>query len=159
MDLTFQRISQMPKRNTSLFMSEYLQSQRTLQKHFVAEGVVESRSWDTSHEAASPCTEKHGALTASSRALGDFLLGTPLLKPRAASTTKRKAPLQMLENPRLKANISCTRATPLERRSESPDSPVVLDIAQESTSDHKKFEKQPVRKAKPGDLNKSNSEL
>lgn len=71
--LTSDNLSSIPRRNNILFLSDYLQEQHSHAKEYASEGLF---SWNLHSESP-------GQKTMAKTTLDDFILRTPVLKPRA----------------------------------------------------------------------------
>ncbi|KAF9534841.1 hypothetical protein CPB83DRAFT_217377 [Crepidotus variabilis] len=83
MELTSNRLAAVPKRNSAAVISDYVHSQKAFQKHYAAEGLAVMQALDAPHASAQQIASRQKGRV--SRPQDDFLLGTPLLKPRVAA--------------------------------------------------------------------------
>jgi len=101
--LTADNLSGIPRRNNIMFLSDYLQEQRSYSKGYASEGLT---TFSSCNYTASPAPKTTVAETPT--ALDDFLLGTPVLKARAPA-----APIIEIPSTILKALDSTGGPTPI----------------------------------------------
>jgi hypothetical protein len=88
--LTLDDLSGIPSRNSTLFLSDYLQEQHSHAKEYASAGLITFSSWIHTESPPPKVT-----LAEASIALDEFLLGTPVLKARApaAHAIERPSPI------------------------------------------------------------------
>lgn len=92
MDLTSDRLAGLPRRSTTMFISDYLQCQNLYRDRYATEGLSVSRTWDGSTTVSSQEKVSQDVTGgASTHAIGDYLLlETPLLRPRVVPNSTRR---------------------------------------------------------------------